>query len=70
MAIDGVSPDSPAEKAGLKRGDRILRLGETQVDNVYDLMDAMSDLKPGKAAAIVVERKEKKLKLSITPESK
>jgi hypothetical protein len=70
MPIDGVAPESPAELAGLKRGDRIVRLADTPVDNVYDLMEAMSDLEPDKTVAVEVVRDGKNVTLSITPEGR
>ena len=36
LLLDGVRDDSPAAKAGLKAGDRIVKIGNRDVKNVYD----------------------------------
>jgi S1-C subfamily serine protease len=41
MPITGVVPDTPAERAGLDRNDRILMIGDMKIENVYDLMDVL-----------------------------
>jgi len=41
-----VIPDSPAEKAGLKRGDRIVRLGDADVADAAALLDLVSRRRP------------------------
>ena len=41
MAIAGVGAGSPAEKAGLRGGDVIRRVGRFEVADIYDFMDAL-----------------------------
>ncbi|MBC8144030.1 MAG: M28 family peptidase [bacterium] len=45
MRITGVSGGSPAEVAGLKDGDVIVKMGDYAIGNIYDYMDALSHFK-------------------------
>jgi hypothetical protein len=45
--LAGTQPDSPAEKAGLKKGDIITGVGTMAVKNIYDYMAAFKGFKPG-----------------------
>ena len=63
LRITGVRPGGPAEKAGLKGGDRIVRCGSKAIGTLDDYMETMSDFKPGDELEIVVIRDGKELKL-------
>src|SRR5256885_5250758 len=41
------SAGGPAEKAGIKGGDRIVDIGGTRIENLYDMTYALQDHKPG-----------------------
>src|SRR5215217_2762234 len=43
LLLDGVRDDSPAAKAGLKAGDRVVKIGSREVKNVYDYTYALGD---------------------------
>lgn len=58
VKLSGVSPGSPAEKAGLAGGDVIVKFGERDVKNIYDYTYALQDYKPGDVVAVVVDRAE------------
>ncbi|HKE00970.1 MAG TPA: M20/M25/M40 family metallo-hydrolase [Planctomycetota bacterium] len=47
MVIAGVSAGGAAEKAGLKKGDVLVKLGIFKIGDVYDLTEALARLKPG-----------------------
>lgn len=70
LLIDGVRDDSPAAKAGLKAGDRIVKIGNRDVKNVYDYTYALGELKAGQEYVIEVKRGGEKLTLKITPEAR
>ena len=45
--INGVTDDSPAEKAGLEGGDQIIEIAGREIGNVYDYSHALDGLKVG-----------------------
>jgi Zn-dependent M28 family amino/carboxypeptidase len=70
LLIDGVRDDSPAAKAGLKAGDRIVKIGNRDVKNVYDYTYALGEMKAGQEYVIEVIRGGEKLTLKIVPEAR
>jgi aminopeptidase YwaD len=70
LLIDGVRDASPAAKAGLKAGDRIVKIGNRDVKNVYDYTYALGEMKAGQEYVIEVMRGGEKLTLKITPEGR
>ncbi len=48
-----VVPNSPAERAGLKAGQRIITLGDAQISSAYDVVRQVRDHEPGNAISIV-----------------
>ncbi|MFP5264342.1 MAG: M20/M25/M40 family metallo-hydrolase [Blastocatellia bacterium] len=70
MKLDGVRPGSPAERAGLRAGDLVLRLGKTAVKNVYDYTYALGELRAGEEVEIVIRREGREMALKITPEKR
>jgi len=70
LLLDGVRDDSPAAKAGLKPGDRIVKIGTREVKNVYDYTYALGEMKAGQEYAVEVMRGTEKLTLKITPEAR
>lgn len=65
LKLSGVSDGSPAEKAGLKAGDIILKFGGKDVKNIYDYMYAMQDYKPGEEVELIVKRGEEEITLKV-----
>jgi S1-C subfamily serine protease len=47
MVLSDVVPDGPAQKAGLKAGDRIIQIGTVEIRSVNDLMFVLQTAKPG-----------------------
>jgi len=70
LLIDGVRDDSPAAKAGLKGGDKIVKIGNRDVKNVYDYTFALGEMKAGQEYVVEVMRGGEKLTLKITPISR
>lgn len=70
LLIDGVRDESPAAKAGLKAGDRIVKIGDREVKNVYDYTYALGEMKAGDEYVIEVLRGAEKLSLKIRPEAR
>jgi aminopeptidase YwaD len=67
LTLDGVREDSPASKAGLKAGDKIVKMGGREVKNVYDYTYALGEMKAGQEYEVEVVRGSEKLMLKITP---
>lgn len=75
VLISGVIENSPADKAGLKAGDLLLRLANTAIDIRYDeqmpdFMRLSSGLPIGKPAPALVKRDGKEVKLEVVPEER
>ncbi len=64
--VSGVMKDSPAGKAGLKRGDIITELDGKPVEDSRLLRNMVADNAPGKTVAVTVLRKDKKELLKVT----
>jgi len=64
--LDSVSEGSPAQKAGLKKGDLITSLGGKPVQSSDDIARVMQSTKPGDKLAVVGSRDGKPLKLEVT----
>src|SRR5690606_37969931 len=64
-----VQPNSPAEAAGLRRGDLLRRVGDLEISNAIDLERGLLDLRPGQQTDVVVMRAgdEQKLSLGVQP---
>ncbi|HBP00382.1 MAG: Protease Do [Candidatus Uhrbacteria bacterium GW2011_GWC2_41_11] len=61
-----VIPKSPADIAGLKSGDIILRVNEKELDEEYTLADAIRTLEAGDAVMITVQRGEEIFDVQVT----
>ncbi len=67
VKLSGVRTGAPAEKAGLKGGDVIIKLAGKDIKNVYDYTYVLGDLQPDKTVEIVILRDSKQVVLNITP---
>jgi aminopeptidase YwaD len=67
MLLDGVRDDSPAAAAGLKAGDKVIKMAGREVRNVYDYTAALGEMKAGEVYEVEVVRGGQTLKLKITP---
>jgi aminopeptidase YwaD len=67
LKLDGVHEGSPAEAAGLKAGDVIVRIAGRDVKNVYDYTYALGEMKAGEEYEVELLRAGERLKLKITP---
>jgi hypothetical protein len=67
LLLDGVRDDSPASKAGLQAGDRIVKIAGRDVKNVYDYTYALGEMKAGEAYEVEIIRGGQRLKLQLVP---
>ena len=63
--VTSVFPDSPAEKAGIKRGDVIIEFDGHKIKGVHDLPRIVATTKVGKIVDVVVLRGGKKISLKV-----
>jgi C-terminal processing protease CtpA/Prc len=70
LKLDGVRDDSPAARAGLKAGDKVVKLAGREVKNVYDYTYALGEMKAGQEYEIEVMRDGQRLTMKITPEAR
>ncbi|MCH8274744.1 MAG: M28 family peptidase [Armatimonadetes bacterium] len=68
MLLAGVTDDSPAEKAGLKAGDRIIKWGEFKIEDVYDIQVIFEESEPGKPVEVTILRDGKEMTVTVVPE--
>jgi S1-C subfamily serine protease len=61
-----VTPKSPAEQAGLKTGDIIVKVGDKDVKNPEMLVEAIAEHKPNDKLALAVMRDGKEHKMEVT----
>ena len=66
MRIDGTSTDRPADKAGMKTGDVVIKMGDVDVPDMMGYMTALSQFKKGDTTDVVFLRDGKEMTLSVT----
>ncbi|HEU4794534.1 MAG TPA: PDZ domain-containing protein, partial [Pyrinomonadaceae bacterium] len=70
LLLDGVRDASPAAKAGLKAGDRVVKIGKFEIKNVYDYTSALGEMKAGEEYVVEVVRGTERLSLKLIPEAR
>ncbi|PHR11317.1 MAG: peptidase M28 [Aequorivita sp.] len=66
MRIDGISEDRPAQNAGLKKGDVVVKMGEYEVTNMMSYMKSLSKFEKGQTIQVTVERDGFKKAVNVT----
>lgn len=66
LRIDGVLSDRPAEKAGLQRGDVILKIASKDIRDIYGYMEALGEHETGQTVELLVLRDGRKLRKKLT----
>jgi len=66
VLLAAVRPGSPAEKAGLRRGDVLVQLGTHPIGSVEDFMFALTASKPGDALTATVLRDGRRVEFAVT----
>jgi Zn-dependent M28 family amino/carboxypeptidase len=67
MILDGVRDNSPASKAGLKAGDKIVKLAGKDVRNAMDYTYVLGSMKPGEEYEVELIRGTERMTLKIIP---
>lgn len=64
--ISDVSPESPADKAGLKQGDVVLKYDGKDIATISALRNAVSLMKPGSRMTLTVLREGREIRIPLT----
>ena len=70
VKLSGVRAGGPADKAGLKGGDVIVKFGGQEITNIYDYTYALDAVKIGEPVEVIVLRDGKRVRLTVTPEAR
>ena len=70
LRLSGVRPGGPAERAGLRTGDVILRLAGRAIDDVYTYTATLAELEADVEVPVLAERDGKPIELAVIPESR
>jgi len=65
MRIDGTRADTPAFNAGIKKGDIVVKLGDSAVTDMMSYMRALSVFDKGDEAAVTVKRNEEMIETTV-----
>ncbi|MEW6144947.1 MAG: M28 family peptidase [Thermodesulfobacteriota bacterium] len=68
VRLSGVKEGSPAERAGLAKGDTVIELDGIRIRNIYDYRSALAVSRPGVAVEVVIIRAGKRISVGVVPE--
>ena len=66
MRIDGVSENRPAAKAGMQKGDVVVRMGDHEVNDMMGYMEGLAMFDEGQVTPVEVQRAGESLVLDVT----
>ena len=66
MRIDGISEDRPAQKAGLQKGDIVVKMGDHEVTDMMSYMKSLSKFEKGQTAIVTVDRSGESMEVEVT----
>jgi len=66
MRIDGTSTDRPAENAGIKAGDIVVKMGAIEVADMMGYMEALSKFKKGDTIDVTILRDGEEMVMPVT----
>jgi aminopeptidase YwaD len=66
LKVDGVSEGRPAFKAGILTGDVIVKMGEYEIHDIQNYMDALGKFEKGQTVVVQVKRGEQVLSVGVT----
>ncbi|HWB73367.1 MAG TPA: M28 family peptidase [Nannocystaceae bacterium] len=69
VRLSGVRTGGAAEKAGMRKGDVIVRIGTRAVHNLDDYMAAFAEMKPNETIGVGITRDGKPMDLEMTPQA-
>lgn len=66
MRLDGVSEDKPAQKAGMKKGDIVKKMGKFVISDMMSYMQSLGEFKPGQTIIVTIDRDGEYMELEVT----
>ncbi len=66
FAVTAVNKDGPADKAGLKADDVILKLNGKDVDDLMEFVKQVKSSKPGDKLTLTIKRDDKEQEIKVT----
>jgi hypothetical protein len=66
LQVDGVTDGKPAQKAGVKTGDIIIQVGELNIKDIQDYMEALGKFEKGQTVPVKVKRGNEVITLPVT----
>lgn len=66
VKLTGISPGSPAERAGLRAGDLLIRLNHRDIRNVQEYAEVLFTLEAGATVPLTVVREGQTIELTVT----
>jgi hypothetical protein len=66
LLLSGVRPEGPAGRAGLERGDLIVRIGDTPIEDIQGYMGVLADTEPGSSVPVTVVRNGERKTFTVT----
>ncbi|PCI11911.1 MAG: peptidase M28 [Flavobacteriaceae bacterium] len=66
MRIDGVTDGKPAQKAGIIKGDIVIKMGDIEVAEMMDYVKALGKFEKGQSTKVIVRRDGKEVELEVT----
>ncbi|MCW5947064.1 MAG: M28 family peptidase [Fimbriimonadales bacterium] len=69
LLLSGVADNSPAQRAGLQGGDRIIMWGTTKIESIEDIQEIFTNSEAGKAVEVTILRDGKEMKMTVVPEA-
>lgn len=65
ILLDGATVGSPAEKAGLRAGDRILSIGGKRMDDLRAMVELLRQKQPGDTVEVIYQRRDAMEKVKV-----
>ncbi len=66
MLLGGVKEDRPAQKAGMKKGDVVIKIDDLEITDMMAYMKALGMYKKGDTSKVTVKRGEEEITLDVT----
>jgi C-terminal processing protease CtpA/Prc len=66
VMVDGVTPERPAAKSGIIKGDCVIQLGDIKITDMQSYMKALSQFSKGQQTTVSVLRAGKEIVMNLT----